>query len=63
VNELVFAEANRAGFEWAFTTAAHWQKPGVDPYQIGRICVVGHTDLATFKFYASGLHTRIMGAA
>ncbi len=63
VNEQVFAETEKAGFEWAFTTAPHWQKPGVNPYQIGRICVVGHTDLATFKFYASGLHTRIMGAA
>jgi peptidoglycan/xylan/chitin deacetylase (PgdA/CDA1 family) len=63
VNEQVFAETEKAGFEWAFTTAAQWQKPGVNPYQIGRICVVGHTDLATFKFYASGLHTRIMGAA
>ena len=63
MNDEVFAETNKAGFEWAFTTAAHWQKPSVDPYQIGRICVVGHTDLSTFKFYASGLHTRIMGAA
>jgi peptidoglycan/xylan/chitin deacetylase (PgdA/CDA1 family) len=63
VSQQVFAEARNTGFEWAFTTAAHWQKPDVNPYQIGRICVVGHTDLATFKFYASGLHTRIMGAA
>jgi peptidoglycan/xylan/chitin deacetylase (PgdA/CDA1 family) len=63
VNEDVFAETRKAGFDWGFTTAPYWQKPGVDRYQIGRVCVVGHTDLATFKFYASGLHTRIMGAA
>jgi peptidoglycan/xylan/chitin deacetylase (PgdA/CDA1 family) len=63
VNDNVFEETQKADFEWAFTTAAQWQKPGVNPYQIGRICVVGHTDLATFKFYASGLHSRIMGAA
>ncbi len=63
INEQVFAETEKAGFEWAFTTSPQWQKPGVNRHQIGRICVVGHTDLTTFKCYASGLHTRIMGVA
>ena len=63
VNEAVFSETQSAGFEWAFTTTPAWQKPGVNKHRVGRICVAGHTDLTTFKCYASGLHTRLTGGA
>jgi peptidoglycan/xylan/chitin deacetylase (PgdA/CDA1 family) len=62
-NEDVLAELSVAGYKYAFTTAPLWQKPVGDPYRIARICVPGHTDMETFKFYVSGLHTRLTGAA
>lgn len=59
VNETVFEEVRAAGYDWAFMTTPVWQKAGEDPHRIPRIACPGHTDLATFKFYASGLHTRL----
>jgi peptidoglycan/xylan/chitin deacetylase (PgdA/CDA1 family) len=59
VSETVFEEVRTAGYEWAFMTTPVWQKPGGDRHRISRIGFPGHTDLATFKFYASGLHTRL----
>jgi peptidoglycan/xylan/chitin deacetylase (PgdA/CDA1 family) len=61
VNETVFEEVRAAGYEWAFMTTPVWQKAGGDPHRISRVVFPGHTDLATFKFYASGLHTRLLG--
>jgi peptidoglycan/xylan/chitin deacetylase (PgdA/CDA1 family) len=59
INETLFEEVRGAGYDWAFTTAPHHQKRGGDPRRIARICVPGHADLATFKLYASGLHSRL----
>lgn len=59
VNEAVFEEVRAAGYDWGFMTTPVWQKPGGDPRKIARIGFPGHTDLATFKFYVSGLHTRL----
>jgi peptidoglycan/xylan/chitin deacetylase (PgdA/CDA1 family) len=61
VNETVFEEVRVAGYDWAFMTTPVWQKAGGDPHRISRVGFPGHTDLATFKFYASGLHTRLSG--
>jgi peptidoglycan/xylan/chitin deacetylase (PgdA/CDA1 family) len=63
VNETVFEEVRAAGYDWAFMTTPVWQKAGGDPHRISRVGFPGHTDLATFKFYASGLHTRLSSAA
>lgn len=62
VNETVFEEVRTAGYDWAFMTTPVWQKTGGDRYRISRVGFPGHTDLATFKFYASGLHTRLSSA-
>lgn len=62
VDETVFEEARTAGYDWAFMTTPVWHKPGGDPHQIPRIGFPGHTNLATFKFYASGLHSRLSKA-
>ncbi len=59
VNETVFEEVRAAGYDWAFMTTPIWQKAGGDPHKISRIGFPGHTDLGTFKFYVSGLHTRL----
>ncbi len=63
VNETVFAEVRAAGYEWAFMTTPVWQKAIGDPHRISRVGFPGHTDLATFKFYASGFHTRLARSA
>lgn len=57
VNAAVFEEVRAAGFRWAFMTTPVWQTRGGDPYQLARISVPGHTDMATFALYASGLHS------
>ncbi len=62
VNETVFEEVRTAGYDWAFMTTPVWQKAGGDPHRIPRIGFPGHTDFATFKFYASGLHVRLSSA-
>jgi len=62
VNETVFEEVRTSGYDWAFMTTPVWQKAGGDTHRISRIGFPGHTDLATFKFYASGLHTRLSSA-
>lgn len=63
VNETVFEEVRAAGYDWAFTTAPVWYKAGGDRHRIPRVGFPGHTDLATFKAYASGLHTRMSRAS
>ena len=62
VNEMVFEEVRAAGYDWAFMTTPVWQKAGGDPHRISRIVSPGHTNLETFKFHASGLHTRLSSA-
>ncbi len=61
MNSQVFLETRRAGYRWAFTTSPGWHTPGADPYGIPRMVVPGHTDLATFKFWVSGLHSLFAG--
>lgn len=63
VNATVLEEVRKAGYEWAFMTTPTWAKPACSRYEIPRIGSPGHTDLATFKFYASGLHTRLKATA
>ena len=63
VNATVLEEVRRAGYEWAFMTTPTWAKRACSRYEIPRIGSPGHTDLATFKFYASGLHTRLKATA
>jgi peptidoglycan/xylan/chitin deacetylase (PgdA/CDA1 family) len=63
VNEELFEEVKAAGYQWAFLTTPVWQKPGGDVLRIPRVVFPGHTDMSTFKFYASGLHGRLSGAA
>jgi peptidoglycan/xylan/chitin deacetylase (PgdA/CDA1 family) len=59
VDESVIEEVRAAGYDWGFMATPMWQKPGGDPHRISRIGVPGHADLATFKFYASGLHAQL----
>jgi peptidoglycan/xylan/chitin deacetylase (PgdA/CDA1 family) len=54
-NDSVIEAARRCGYQWAFTTIRAWARPGGDSFRIPRIGFPGHTDLATFKLYASGL--------
>jgi len=61
MNGAVLEEVRDAGYGWGFMTIPTWQKPDGDRHQIARIGCPGHTNLATFKFYASGLHTRLSG--
>jgi peptidoglycan/xylan/chitin deacetylase (PgdA/CDA1 family) len=63
VNEAVFEGVRAAGYDWAFTTKPVWNKTSGDPLRISRIGFPGHNDLAAFKTYASGLHTRISSVA
>jgi len=63
VNQGVVDEAQSAGYEWAFMTTPKWQTKSVYAHRIPRIGFPGHTDMGTFKFYASGLHSRISGNA
>jgi peptidoglycan/xylan/chitin deacetylase (PgdA/CDA1 family) len=63
MNETLFEEVRNAGYDWAFTMEPRWEKRGADPHRISRVFFPGQTDLATFKLYASGLHTRLAGAA
>jgi peptidoglycan/xylan/chitin deacetylase (PgdA/CDA1 family) len=64
VNQVVVDEAQSAGYEWAFMTTPWWHKPGgAAVHSIPRIGVPGHTDMSTFKFYVSGLHSRLSGIA
>ncbi len=63
VNATVLEEVRAAGYDWAFMTTPVWQKPGGDPHRIARIGFPGHTDLSTFKFYVSSLHTRLSSVA
>lgn len=61
INEVVVEEARAAGYEWAFITTPVWCRRGVDAHRVPRIGFPGHTDMATFQFYASGLHSRLSG--
>lgn len=63
VSDSVFEQARLVGYDWAFMTTPVWHARSDDPLKIPRIGVPGHTDLATFKFYASGLHTRLSSGA
>ena len=63
VNDVLFEEVRGAGYDWAFMTTPLWQSPGGDPHRIARVCFPGHTDLATFKFYSSGLYHSLSRAA
>jgi peptidoglycan/xylan/chitin deacetylase (PgdA/CDA1 family) len=55
VNEAVFRAVRSAGYEFAFTTVRKWAKRSDDPHRLPRVGFPGHTDLATFQAYASGL--------
>lgn len=61
VSEDVFRETWAAGYECAFTTTPTWYRRDMGR-RIPRIPFPGHTDLATFKLYASGLHTELTDA-
>jgi peptidoglycan/xylan/chitin deacetylase (PgdA/CDA1 family) len=63
VNEMVYEEVRAAGYEWGFTTTPIWHKASEDPHRISRVGFPGHTEVATFKSYASGLHTRMSMAS
>jgi peptidoglycan/xylan/chitin deacetylase (PgdA/CDA1 family) len=63
VNQTVFDEVRAAGYRWCFMSNPGWQKRGGDAHRIARIGCPGHTDMATFKLWASGLHTRLAGMA
>lgn len=62
VNEDLFQEVAAAGYQWAFMTTPVWHRRGGNILRIPRVVFPGLSDLATFKFYASGLHTRLAGA-
>lgn len=63
VSDEVFEAVRAIGYRWAFMTTPVWQKPGGDVLRISRVGFPGHSDLATFKFYVSGLRTSLSGAA
>jgi hypothetical protein len=44
-------------------TTPAWYRRGGAIHRIPRIGFPGHTGMSTFKFYASGLHSRTSGNA
>lgn len=63
VSEAIVEAVGNAGYEWGFMTTPVWHRVENDRYRIPRVGFPGHADLATFKFYLSGLHRRLSGAA
>jgi peptidoglycan/xylan/chitin deacetylase (PgdA/CDA1 family) len=56
LSEALFPQVRAVGYDWAFTTVQEWAKADGDPYRISRVGFPGQANMATFKFYASGLH-------
>jgi peptidoglycan/xylan/chitin deacetylase (PgdA/CDA1 family) len=54
ISELVLAETAEAGYDFAFTCSNRWSNRNRDRLQLDRISPPGHTNAATFAFYASG---------
>ena len=63
VSDNVIEEVRRSGYQWGFMTTPVWHTSGDNPHRIPRVGFPGHSDLATFKFYVSGLHRRLSGAS